>query len=144
MNRHKAREVALKMIFQMDVGKNTLELAMSTLDEALPETASAGASQRQFIMQLVENTSAHFDELDAVISTYISDWSLDRLANVDKNILRMAICELRYLTGIPPAVTINEAVQLAKEYGGSDAGAFVNGVLDNYRKHLSETENKNA
>ena len=134
MKRRKAREVALKMIFQMDVGKNSLQMAQNTLFAAKlsPELSA-------FVMELVEGVVARFSDMDSIVSQYISDWSIDRLSNIDKNILRMAIYELNFLREIPAVVTINEAIELAKIYGGDESGAFVNAVLDTYRKNREES-----
>ena len=129
MNRHKAREIALQMIFQMDVGKNSWEAAQYTLESASLET-----SLSSFASELAKGVSEHEAELDNNISAFIEDWDIGRIARIDKSILRLALFEIKYLENIPVIVTINEAVELAKEYGGPDSWRFVNGVLDNYRK----------
>ena len=129
MNRHKAREIALQMIFQMDVGKNSWEAAQYTLESASLET-----SLSSFASELAKGVSEHEAELDNNISAFIEDWDIGRIARIDKSILRLALFEIKYLENIPVVVTINEAVELAKEYGGPDSWRFVNGVLDNYRK----------
>ena len=129
MNRHKARETALQMIFQMDVGKNSWEAAQHTL-----EAASLDVSLSSFAADLAKGVSEHEKELDDTISAFIDDWDIGRLARIDKSLLRLALFEIRYQEDIPVIVTINEAVELAKEYGGPDSWRFVNGVLDNYRK----------
>jgi len=117
------------MIFQMDVGKNSWEAAQYTLESASLET-----SLSSFASELAKGVSEHEAELDNNISAFIEDWDIGRIARIDKSILRLALFEIKYLENIPVVVTINEAVELAKEYGGPDSWRFVNGVLDNYRK----------
>ena len=86
---------------------------------------------------LVEGVRAHREEIDQMIKKYAKNWSLERIAVIDRNILRFAIYELRYLKEIPAKVTINEAIEIAKTYGSEDSGAFVNGILDQIRLHAA-------
>jgi N utilization substance protein B len=120
--RHRARDLALRVLFQHDVGRvpvaEALELARREEtggDWAFVEALCFGVAQRR-------------PELDAVIAAHLAGWTLDRLANIDRVILRMALYELCYLP-TPPGVVINEAVELAKRYGTDASGRFVNGVL---------------
>lgn len=76
------------------------------------------------------------DALDEEISKYVDNWELMRIAQVDRNILRVAIYEMKYRMDIPPVVSINEAIEIAKRFGGEKSGKFINGVLDRYRKDL--------
>lgn len=131
MSRHIARETALKMLFQMDVGKNSIETAQATLEEV-----NLTGPLKEFASQLAEGAFRCIPELDGRLSPFISDWEIDRLANVDKNILRMALFELLHPESVPATVIIDEAVELAKTFGGEDSGAFVNAVLDSFRKSL--------
>ena len=79
--------------------------------------------------QIVFGTVEHLEELDRLIEDHLINWTLPGLANVDKNILRMAVYEMKYMDGIPVQVTINEAIEIAKKYGDAESGRFVNGVL---------------
>jgi len=117
------------MLFQMDVGQNSMETALATLEEA-----NLTGSFKEFALQLAEGAFSRIPELDGQLACFLSAWGIDRLANVDKNILRMAVFELLHLSGIPATVTIDEAIELAKTFGGEESGAFVNGVLDSFRK----------
>jgi len=83
-----------------------------------------------FAEGLVRGTLSHLEEIDAVISRYAENWQLNRMAIIDRNILRFAAYELLYCEDIPPKVAINEAVNIAKKYSQEDAGKFVNGILD--------------
>jgi N utilization substance protein B len=85
---------------------------------------------------LVFGTIEHEKELDALISPYLVNWTMDRLANIDKTILRMAAYELKYEQDVPSNVTLDEAVELAKAFGDDHSSKFVNGVLSKIKKHL--------
>jgi len=129
VSRRLAREKALQMLFQMDVGHNSLEIAKRTMEEA-----DMSPQDKKFTLNLVEGTRNCLGELDYYIKKYAADWDIDRLANVEKNLLRMALYEMKYLDDIPPSVSINEAIELAKVFGGEDSGKFVNGILDSIKK----------
>lgn len=132
MSRQQARETAFKMIFQMDVGKNTIDVAELTLKEAL-EDRSVSENDRDYVMGLVTGVDEKREELDRFISMYAKGWSIGRINIIEKNIIRLALFEIRYMDDIPYEVSMNEAIELAKRYGDEDAYSFVNGVLDNAR-----------
>lgn len=121
--RRRAREAALQVLFQLDVGRLSLQDALASVaapdwlpeDWALVETLSRG-------------TQAHASEIDAMIAQVAEHWTIERMAAVDRNILRMAIFELQHTT-TSVRVIINEAVELAKRYSTEDSGRFVNGLL---------------
>ena len=85
---------------------------------------------KSFFTVLVVGTFQHLGEIDRIINDISQNWKLDRMAVVDRNIIRCAVFELLYLTDIPPSVTINEAVEIAKRYGTEDSPGFINGILD--------------
>lgn len=132
MSRQQARETAFKMIFQMDVGKNPLEVAELTLEEAVAEK-SVSEKERSYIMGLAAGVEEKREELDAFIIEHTKGWTIDRINVIEKNIIRLALYEIRYLDDIPYEVSVNEAIELAKRYGEDDAYSFVNGILDNAR-----------
>jgi N utilization substance protein B len=115
-------------LFQCDVGRVPVGEALAA--GRAREAAQAGASGAdwEFIDTVCRGAVAHQHELDALIVPLLQGWSLDRLASVDRAILRMALFELQNLD-TPPAAVIDEAVELAKRYGTEDSGRFVNGVL---------------
>ncbi|MFB3897884.1 MAG: transcription antitermination factor NusB, partial [bacterium] len=84
----------------------------------------------QFVQELLQHTVEHQPEIDGWIKETVEHWSFDRIAVLDRNILRLAIAELLYISNIPVRVTINEAVELAKRFSTKDSGKFVNGILD--------------
>lgn len=125
MARRQARETALKTLFQVDLGKIPVDAAYAmVVDEFRIEEEA-----REFARELVFGAFEHLAEIDAIISRVAIDWNLDRMANVDRNILRLALFEIFFRPEIPNAVAVNEAVELAKRYSTEESGKFVNGIL---------------
>jgi N utilization substance protein B len=123
--RRDARELALRMLFQLDVGKQPLE---EVLEAALAQSQLEGRN-RLFAEEVVRGVWSHLPELDARLAALAMDWASDRQAAVDRNILRLGAYELIYVPESPVAAAVNEAVELAKKYSTEDSGRFVNGVL---------------
>ena len=92
---------------------------------------------REFAQPLIDGMIAHLPEIDGKIERYTENYDIRRLSPVDRNVLRLAIYEMLYRDDIPPVVSINEAIELAKTFGGSDSGRFVNGILDRVKDDLS-------
>lgn len=126
LGRRLAREKALQALFQIDVGRINPEKA---LHYCFSE-GNLSNNVKEFAKTLVMGTVEHLAEVDKLISQHTKDWQLNRMANVDRNILRLAVFEFLYQPDIPFNVTINEAIELAKIFSGDEAGAFVNGILD--------------
>lgn len=124
--RRRGREAALQILFAVDATGDTFERA---LREYFQYLASA-ADGREFAELLVEGYAARADEVDAVIRKVSEHWRLERMPRVDRNVLRLGAYELMYMKDVPRRVTLNEAVELAKRYGGEGSPGFVNGVLD--------------
>ena len=124
--RRKAREIALQVLYQIDV----LRIEPREAIELFWVHFNAPAEARGFATELVGGTWAHREEIDQLISTCSENWSLERMARVDRNILRLAVYELLHGQGIPPKVALNEAIDLGKEFGSENSGSFVNGILD--------------
>ena len=93
--------------------------------------------ETEFVARLVRGTLERVDEIDYRLSQLATDWSLDRMANVDRNVLRLAAFEMLFLEDVPVNVSINEAVELAKAYGTAESGKFVNGILGNLVRQYS-------
>jgi transcription antitermination protein NusB len=120
--RRESRRQAIDILYQADVlGERPLDVA--------EEWASAGRRLTPFTRELVEGVDAHLDELDELIGTHAEGWTVPRMASLDRTILRVACCEIRYREDVPVAVAIDEAVEAAKELSTEDSGRFVNGVL---------------
>ena len=91
---------------------------------------------RQFAQPLIDGMIAHLPEIDERIRKYCENYDFRRISAVDRNVLRLAIYEMLYRDDIPPVVSINEAIELAKTFGGTDSGRFVNGILDRVKDDL--------
>lgn|SRR5690625_1603030 len=120
MNRHQAREKALQTLFQLDVNRQALVNELEHIEK--DETNS-------FYVNLLSGVIKEVDKVDEILSNYLENWTIDRIAAVEKTILRIAIYEIKFIDDIPTNVSINEAVELAKKYGDDNSGKFVNGVL---------------
>lgn len=131
-SRRAAREVALNVLYQIDVAKIPLHEALTT---AL-ENTDLQDEAAEFTTALVEGTSKYLEPIDENLSKLSVGWELQRQPAVDRNILRMAIFEIMYLDYIPASVSINEAVELAKKYSTDESGKFINGVLGALTRQL--------
>ena len=125
-SRRKAREKALQLLFQMEATGDSAEKACADYWAQCP----AGAEARAYAQQLVDLTTERRADIDALLTAAAEHWTLDRMNPVDRSLLRLAICELRYIDDVPPKVTINEAIEIAKEFSTPEGCKFVNGVLD--------------
>jgi N utilization substance protein B len=124
-SRHQSRERALQILFQYDIhGKPGL-----WLDEFWKPLKDDEES-RAFAERLVAGVQEHKKDLDALIGRYATNWKISRMQIVDRNILRLGAYELLWLNDVPARVTINEAIELAKDFGDEEAAKFVNGILD--------------
>ena len=123
--RREARELALRMLFQLDVGKQPVE---EVVEAALAQSQLEGKN-RAFAEELVRGALANLAAIDARLLLLATDWTPDRQAAVDRNILRLGAYELIYLPESPVAAVVNEAVELAKKYSTAESGRFVNGIL---------------
>ena len=134
-SRRRSREMAVQVLYQMDVTQGDIAEALTTFCEHF----EAPESIRDFAVELVNGAHQHRAEIDGLISRFSEHWRLERMPTVDRNILRLAAFELLYRPDIPSKVSINEAVDLGKKFGSEDSGSFVNGILDRIRLHLEET-----
>lgn len=126
-NRREAREVALRGLYAIEVGKNkTQDVTKNIIKAVLTDNTEAVKFAERLMLYTVDNS----EEFDSIIDRHIKNWDVDRLAIVDKLILRMALSELLHFPDIPTKVTINEAIELAKSYSTRKSGNFVNGILD--------------
>lgn len=135
--RTKARELALQILYQVDIRKEEADILLEDFwQQEQQAKGKINNSIKEFTTALVKGTLKNLQKINAVISSYAENWELDRMAVIDRNIIRMASFELLYLEDIPPKVSINEAVDLAKRYGDVDSGKFVNGILDRISKEV--------
>jgi len=132
--RRSSRQLALRTLFQIDVGRMSADEAMATSLSGGDGAADTQVFARELVEKVVENRPC----IDQLIGKYARGWTLERMANVDRNILRLAICEMLYFGDIPPSVSVDEAVELAKKYSTAESGRFVNGILGSLVRHLDE------
>jgi len=131
--RRRAREAAIQYHFWRDLqGGQTPE----RIDEFW-EFCPAPSTVRDFAQPLIEGMRENLPEIDERIRRYCENYNLTRISAVDRNVLRLAIYEMLYRDDIPPVVSINEAIELAKKFGGADSGRFVNGILDRVKGELT-------
>jgi N utilization substance protein B len=131
-DRRTARELALQALYKLDMlGEPAAPGALGLFwDHFVPEGVSRGGESEQFARELVAGVGANRARIDELIAAAAEHWQLPRLARVDLNVLRLATFELLARPEIPAAVTLNEAIEIARRYGSEDSSGFVNGVLD--------------
>lgn len=130
--RHESRMWAVQFLFQRDFND-------SDIDEALTdfwEERKPGPALRQFAEELIRGVEPLKKDLDDLIQKYAEHWNVSRMGAVDRNVMRVALFEMLHRSDIPPVVSINEAVELAKELSGDESGKFVNGILDRASKDI--------
>lgn len=137
--RTKARECALQILYSAEVANIK---AAEALSDFWGEHPSYDGGVKEFAGELVAGALDNMEKLDSTISACAANWTLKRMAVVDKNILRLAAYELLFRNDIPPKVTINEAVDIAKKFGDENSGKFVNGILDKIGKEAKRIESR--
>ena len=133
--RRKGREAALQMLYQMDVSGASAEQAIATFWPALGATREG----EDFANELVRGVADAGDRIDETIRKVSQHWRLERMARVDRNILRLGTYELIAMPDVPSRVTLNEAIELAKKFGDETSPGFVNGVLDRIASDLAKS-----
>jgi N utilization substance protein B len=165
-DRRKAREVALQVLYELDMTGTDVKEAVSLFwshftapeevfepfwdyfdspDDARKQSIKSlalSSEARSFSILLIEGAWRKRHEIDRVISDCSEHWSISRMSKVDRSILRMAVYELLYCDDIPPKVTLNEAIDLGKTYGSENSGSFINGILDALYVKLQQTGKK--
>ncbi len=134
--RRQSRELALQALFFLDMNPELgCEDGLAAFWEAREED-NADSTKDAFCTELVEGTLGASEEIDALINDFSKHWKISRMPVVDRNIMRLATYELLKRDDIPPSVTINEAVEIGKKFGGRESGPFINGILDQIRLSL--------
>jgi len=137
-NRHLGRTIAVQTLYQWDFNNHTEDIDIvleHNRDEFAPEFDDEG-----FIKHIVNEVIKNQEEIDGIITKFAPEWPLDQITTVDRNILRIGTYELKFDETIPAKVAINEAIELAKTFGGESSGKFVNGVLGAVYKNMSEKQ----
>ena len=129
--RTQSREYALKILYQAELTRREIHFAAENF---WSEFESIDDHVRSFSDRLTSGVEENLQTIDDKISEHATNWQLKRMAVIDRNVLRIGVFELKYASDIPPKVTINEAVELAKKYGDLESSKFVNGILDKIHK----------
>jgi len=128
------------VLFQRDLTKEPVitdkEVQRWAEEFVVPEPS------RVFAQELVDGTIAHQEEIDQTIASYAQDWTINRMAKVDRNVMRLATYEILFRSDIPGRVSLNEAIELAKRFGGEESAKFVNGILDRIVDNAMKVEQK--
>lgn len=132
--RRKARQTALQILYKMDIAGGQADI------EGEMEALAPGTEARRYCESLVRGVLSGLESIDAAIEGHAENWKVDRMAVVDRNILRVAVYELRSRPDVPYKVIIDEAVELAKMYGSEDSAPFINGIIDRIGKALHEDQ----
>ena len=140
-NRHLGRIVALQTLYEAEfrIACNDADFEMSDVLDRNISRYSETIEDKAFIVKLVDGVNSKASELDSELQPLAPDWPIDKIARIDRVILRMGLYELKYEKDVPPKVVINEAVELAKAFGGENSSKFINGVLGTSFRAL-ETE----
>ncbi len=128
-NRHLARCIAMQTLYEWDFRGQPTEAFSAMMEHNLQEFGSGLEEEKKYVWDTVTGVIKHQKEIDVIITQYASNWPLEQISTVDRNILRLGIYELKFSEEIPNKVAINEAIEVAKTYGGPASGKFVNGVL---------------
>ena len=130
--RRRSRELALQVLYQLDITKQDAIRAIAQSRDHFSEKEERDGFAERIVLGVLE----HGQEIDRLIEQYSENWRLDRMSMIDRNILRMALFELLYCEDIPPKVTLDEAIELGKRYGSEDSGSFINGILDRIQNEV--------
>ena len=132
--RRSSRELALKFLYQSELNKGDIDDQM----ELFLKKSLLKDEVSDFMQGLVLSVLKEMKEIDEIIQKYSDNWVLDRMTVIDRNILRIGVCELLFELSTPPKVVINEAVDIAKKYGNIDSHEFINGILDKIYKEIRQ------
>ena len=142
-SRHIARSIVLQSLYEWDFNRDKNPDIKNILNKNIEEFGK-GIEENDFINNLVEGVLKHHPQIDKIIEKSAPEWPINQITVVDRNVLRIGIYELLFgdKKEVPPKVAINEAIELAKSYGGESSGRFVNGVLGTIYREVGKTENE--
>ncbi len=132
--RRQSRELTLKFLYLYDLNKGDLEEQKKMFWDWVGKDQA-----KDFTFQLIDSTLNNLEKVDEVINKFSDNWDIERMGTIDRNILRLASCELMFHKNVPGKVAIDEAVEIAKKYGGKQSSDFVNGILDRVNSHISSS-----
>lgn len=142
-SRHLSRSIAMQSLYEWDF-YNQKPNALDEIIERNIKEFGPGLEETNFVHQLVDGVKTHLPQIDKIIGKAAPEWPINQINIVDRNVLRIGLFELLYAKKeeVPPKVAINEAIELAKNFGGESSGKFINGVLGTVYKEIQESENK--
>jgi len=137
-SRHLSRSIAMQSLYEWDFYDK--KPVLKEIVERNIKEFGPGLESVEFIWQLIDGISAHLEEIDKIIGKAAPEWPLEQIGIIDRNVLRIGLFELLYAKReeVPPKVAINEAIELAKSFGGESSGRFVNGVLGTVYKQIEK------
>ncbi len=138
-NRHLARSIAMQALFEWDFRGQPADILPTIVERDLKEFGP-GLDETEFAKKIIEDVVGNMKEIDVLIGKYAPQWPIDQITIIDRNVLRIGIYELKFKNEVPPKVAINEAIELAKNFGGPSSGRFVNGVLGAIYKEMADEE----
>ncbi|MEK7131478.1 MAG: transcription antitermination factor NusB [Patescibacteria group bacterium] len=138
-NRHLARSIAMQALFEWDFREQPADVLPVIIDRDLKEFGP-GLYETGFAKKIIEDVHKNIGKIDGLIGKYAPQWPIAQITIIDRNILRIGIYELKFNNEVPPKVAINEAIELAKNFGGPSSGRFVNGVLGAIYKDMQKSE----
>jgi N utilization substance protein B len=138
VGRRIAREIAMKVLYRYEEGDTDLA---GIIADVL-KTKKYAENDQVYCKTLVKKTLGSMDQIDEQIVRVLKNWPYERISVIDKTILRMGVCEILFFDEVPPQVSINEAIEIGKKYGGKDSGRFINGILDAIKKNHESRSNK--
>ena len=136
--RRTARERALQALYQLEMSEGAADDALAAAWAASSAQEKADPETQRFAKELVGGVQSHLVEIDALIREFSQHWRIDRMARIDRNVLRIGVFELKYHPDIPRSVSIDEAVELGKRFGTEDSSSFINGILDRVARALGK------
>ena len=138
-SRHLSRSIAMQSLYEWDFNKKPSQGLEKIVEKNLREFGP-GLEDKNFVWQLVQGVISHLSDIDKIIEKAAPEWPLDQITIIDRNVLRIGLYELLYGSKeeVPPKVAINEAIELAKNFGGESSGKFINGVLGTVYKEIEK------
>jgi len=135
-NRRQSREFAMQALFDMDMSRDDSESRFTLFCKNFDPPEKA----KPFFIRLFKGVAAHKTDIDSMIDQFSSNWKIERISCVDRNVMRIAVYEMLHCEDIPAKVSINEAIDIGKRYGTDESGAFINGILDSIRKMIEKKD----
>ena len=134
MKRQRSREIAMELLFSMEISKNSYEETIECFVEDYEMDLKT--IDLEYIKEVIKSVVDHKEEIDEVIKNSLINWTIDRVSKVNLTIVRLAIAEMLYINDVPEVVAINEAIELTKKYSDDKSVSFVNGALDKSFKNI--------